>query len=59
LKEDEGGRKKPFPTAYRPQMFHRTADVAVTVNLPEGVKMALPGDNITVKLNLSFPLPMA
>jgi len=39
-------------------MFHRTADVAVTVNLPESVKLGIPGDNLTVKLNLSFPLPV-
>lgn len=58
LKEEEGGRKKPFPNAYRPQMFVRTADVAVTTQLPDSVKVGMPGDNLTVKLNLSYPLPL-
>ena len=40
-------------------MFHRTADIAVTIQLPESVKMGIPGDNIMCKLNLSYPLPIA
>ena len=47
LKSDEGGRSKPFFTGYRPQAFIRTADCAVDVTLPEGVEMAMPGDNLT------------
>jgi elongation factor Tu len=56
LKEEEGGRKKPFVTGYRPQCFIRTADVAVDINLPESVKMALPGDNLVVDMKLDVPL---
>lgn len=48
LKSDEGGRSKPFFTGYRPQAFIRTADCAVDVTLPDGVEMAMPGDNLTV-----------
>ncbi|CAD8201607.1 unnamed protein product [Paramecium octaurelia] len=58
LKEEEGGRKKPFPNGYRPQMFVRTADVAVTLQLPENIKVGMPGDNFTCKLNLSYNLPL-
>lgn len=56
LKEEEGGRKKPFVTGYRPQCFIRTADVAADLALPESVKMGLPGDNLLVKMKLSVPL---
>jgi elongation factor Tu len=58
LKEEEGGRKKPFVTGYRPQCFIRTADVAAEVTLPESVKMGMPGDNLNIKLKLAFPLPV-
>mmetsp|Transcript_17979 Transcript_17979/g.15701 ORF Transcript_17979/g.15701 Transcript_17979/m.15701 type:complete len:322 (+) Transcript_17979:409-1374(+) len=58
LTEEEGGRKKPFVDGYRPQCFIRTADVAAEITLPEGVKMGLPGDNLDIKLKLSFPLPV-
>lgn len=58
LKEEEGGRKKPFPNRYRPQCFLRTADVATDVYLPENVKVAMPGDNLEVKMVLQFPLPL-
>jgi len=50
LKEDEGGRKKPFFTNYRPQAFIRTGTVTVTVELPEDVEMAMPGDSLSIKL---------
>jgi len=56
LKEEEGGRKKPFVNGYRPQCFIRTADVAGDLYLPENVKMAMPGDNLIVKIRLTFPL---
>jgi len=59
LKVDEGGRKKPFINGYRPQCFIRTADVAADIYLPETVKMALPGDNLVVKMRLGFPLPVS
>jgi len=58
LKEEEGGRKKPFVTGYRPQCFIRTADVAADINLPESVKMALPGDHLLVNMKLSVPLAL-
>ena len=58
LKSDEGGRSKPFFTGYRPQCFIRTADCAVDVSLPENVEMAMPGDNLTVNMKLSYPLPI-
>jgi len=58
LKPDEGGRSKPFFTGYRPQCFVRTADTAVDITLPEGMQMAMPGDNLTASLKLNFPLPI-
>lgn len=58
LKPDEGGRSKPFFNGYRPQCFVRTADTAVDVSLPEGVEMAMPGDNLTLTMKLSYPLPI-
>lgn len=58
LKPDEGGRSKPFHTGYRPQCFIRTADVATDVTLPDDVQMALPGDNLSIKMKLNFPLPI-
>lgn len=58
LKPDEGGRAKPFFTGYRPQCFIRTADTAVDIALPEGMQMAMPGDNLTASLKLNFPLPI-
>lgn len=58
LKPEEGGRSKPFVTGYRPQCFIRTADQAVDLTLPEGVQMAMPGDNITVTMKLNAPLPL-
>lgn len=58
LKADEGGRTKPFFTGYRPQAFIRTADCAVDVTLPDGVEMAMPGDDLTVQMKLNYPLPI-
>jgi len=58
LKEDEGGRSKPFFSGYRPQAFIRTADTAVDCILPEGVEMAMPGDNLSLTLKLMYPLPI-
>lgn len=56
LKEEEGGRHKPFFSGYRPQMFCRTADSAVEVTLPTDKQMAMPGDNLNVTLKLNNPL---
>jgi elongation factor Tu len=52
LKKEEGGRHTPFFTNYRPQFYIRTTDVTGSVNLPEGVKMVMPGDNITMTVEL-------
>jgi elongation factor Tu len=52
LKKEEGGRHKPFFTKYRPQFYMRTTDVTGTVELPESVKMVMPGDNVTMTVEL-------
>src|SRR5688572_23664304 len=52
LKKEEGGRHTPFFTNYRPQFYIRTTDVTGSVQLPEGVKMVMPGDNITMTIEL-------
>ena len=56
LKKEEGGRHTPFFTNYRPQFYIRTTDVTGTVNLPEGTKMVMPGDNITMTIELITPV---
>jgi elongation factor Tu len=56
LKPDEGGRSKPFFSGYRPQCFVRTADMACAVTLPETIQMAMPGDNLSIEMNLDKPL---
>jgi elongation factor Tu len=58
LKKDEGGRHKPFFTNYRPQFYMRTTDVTGTVELPESVKMVMPGDNVTVTVQLITPVAL-
>ena len=58
LKKEEGGRHTPFFTNYRPQFYIRTTDVTGTVNLPEGVKMVMPGDNITMNIQLIAPVAL-
>ncbi|CDJ62720.1 elongation factor Tu, putative, partial [Eimeria necatrix] len=58
LSSEEGGRKKPFFSHYRPQLFLRTADVAATVVLPEGTEMAMPGDRLSVEMRLEQPLAL-
>jgi len=52
LSKDEGGRHTPFVTGYRPQFFFRTTDVTGTLSLPDGVEMVMPGDNITMTIEL-------
>jgi len=56
LKKDEGGRHTPFFTNYRPQFYFRTTDVTGIVQLPEGVQMCTPGDNITIDVELITPI---
>lgn len=58
LKKDEGGRHTPFFTNYRPQFYVRTTDVTGSCNLPEGTKMVMPGDNITMSIELITPVAL-
>ena len=58
LKKEEGGRHTPFFTNYRPQFYVRTTDVTGTVNLPEGVKMVMPGDNVQMTVELITPIAL-
>ena len=58
LSKDEGGRHTPFFKGYRPQFYFRTTDVTGVVNLPEGVEMVMPGDNIAVEIDLILPIAM-
>jgi elongation factor Tu len=58
LKKEEGGRHTPFFTNYRPQFYIRTTDVTGTCNLPEGIKMVMPGDNITMTIELIAPVAL-
>jgi len=56
LKKEEGGRHTPFFTNYRPQFYMRTTDVTGTCSLPEGTKMVMPGDNITMTIEMITPV---
>jgi elongation factor Tu len=58
LSKDEGGRHTPFFNGYRPQFYYRTTDVTGIVNLPKGVEMIMPGDNIAVEIDLIVPIAM-
>ena len=58
LKKDEGGRHTPFFNNYRPQFYFRTTDVTGAVELPSGVEMVMPGDNVTVEVELITPVAM-
>ena len=58
LSRDEGGRHTPFFNGYCPQFFVGTADVTGTMNLPEGVEMIMPGDNITISVTLQKPIAL-
>jgi elongation factor Tu len=58
LTKEEGGRHTPFFNGYRPQFFFRTTDVTGTVQLPEGVEMVMPGDNVEVTCELIAPIAM-
>lgn len=58
LKKDEGGRHTPFFKDYRPQFYFRTTDVTGSVTLPEGVEMVMPGDNVTLSVELIYPIAM-
>jgi elongation factor Tu len=58
LKKEEGGRHTPFFTGYRPQFYFRTTDVTGVANLPEGVEMVMPGDNVQMEIELIQPIAM-
>ena len=58
LTKEEGGRHTPFFTGYRPQFYFRTTDVTGVANLPEGVEMVMPGDNIQMEIELIAPIAM-
>jgi elongation factor Tu len=58
LKKEEGGRHTPFFNGYRPQFYIRTMDVTGSVELPEGVEMVMPGDNITLQVKLIVPVAL-
>jgi elongation factor Tu len=59
LSKDEGGRHTPFVTGYRPQFFFRTTDVTGTLELPNGIEMVMPGDNVTMTIELIEGKPVA
>jgi elongation factor Tu len=58
LSKDEGGRHTPFFKGYRPQFYFRTTDITGAVELPEGVEMVMPGDNIKMRITLINPIAM-
>ena len=58
LTKDEGGRHTPFFSNYRPQFYFRTTDVTGTIELPDGTEMVMPGDNVTMKVDLIAPIAM-
>jgi elongation factor Tu len=58
LKKEEGGRHTPFFNNYRPQFYFRTTDVTGVCNLPEGTEMIMPGDNISMTIELIQPIAM-
>jgi elongation factor Tu len=58
LKKEEGGRHTPFFKGYRPQFYIRTMDITGAIELPEGVEMVMPGDNVTMKVELIMPVAL-
>jgi len=58
LSKDEGGRHTPFFSNYRPQFYFRTTDVTGTIKLPDGVEMVMPGDNVSIEVDLITPIAM-
>ncbi|QQU03855.1 elongation factor Tu [Myroides odoratus] len=59
LKKEEGGRHTPFHNNYRPQFYVRTTDVTGTIQLPEGTEMVMPGDNLTITVELLSPIALS
>ncbi|VAX11349.1 Translation elongation factor Tu [hydrothermal vent metagenome] len=58
LSKDEGGRHTPFFNGYRPQFYFRTTDVTGSCDLPEGIEMVMPGDNVKMTVQLHAPIAM-
>jgi elongation factor Tu len=58
LSKEEGGRHTPFFNNYRPQFYMRTTDVTGTVQLPKGTEMVMPGDNVTMEIDLITPVAL-
>ena len=58
LNKEEGGRHTPFFNGYKPQLYIRTSDITGELNLPEGVEMVMPGDNITMTIKLITPIAL-
>jgi len=58
LSKEEGGRHTPFFNKYRPQFYFRTTDVTGEIKLPEGVEMVMPGDNVSIEVELIQPIAM-
>ena len=58
LTAEEGGRHKPFFNGYRPQFYFRTTDVTGVAHLPEGTEMCMPGDHVTISVELITPIAM-
>jgi elongation factor Tu len=58
LTKEEGGRHTPFFNGYRPQFYFRTTDVTGSVQLPQGVEMVMPGDNVQMEITLISPIAM-
>jgi elongation factor Tu len=58
LKKEEGGRHTPFFSGYRPQFYFRTTDVTGVANLPDGVEMVMPGDDVEMSIELIQPIAM-
>jgi elongation factor Tu len=58
LKKEEGGRHTPFHNNYRPQFYLRTLDITGEIKLPEGMEMVMPGDNVTIEVNLIYPVAL-
>ncbi|MCE2616957.1 elongation factor Tu [Phocaeicola oris] len=59
LKKEEGGRHTPFHNKYRPQFYIRTMDCTGEISLPEGVEMVMPGDNVTISVELIYPVALS
>jgi len=58
LSKEEGGRHTPFFNGYKPQFYIRTTDITGSIELPEGVEMVMPGDNIAMKIKLIYPVAL-